>query len=97
MINPTDPVVRNDAARDAAIVDTRVLMAAGTGARRRPGRARRTGMGDLLLADAIADPWLRALTGSAAAAPIRVDLGGHTLVGPGLRLVLGRRGSARWT
>ena len=32
---------------------------------------------------AIADPWLRALTASAAAAPIPVLLGGHTLVGPG--------------
>jgi hypothetical protein len=34
------------------------------------------------------DPWLRALTASAAAAPIPVLLGGHTLVGPGVRLVI---------
>ncbi len=37
------------------------------------------------------DPWLRALTASAAAAPIPIVLGGHTLVGPGVRLVIGRR------
>jgi hypothetical protein len=51
---------------------------------------------DLLLADAVADPWLRALTAAASAAPIPIVLGGHTLVGPGLRLLLGRGGSARW-
>src|SRR5688500_8520931 len=44
---------------------------------------------DLLLADRIADPWLAALTRSAAAAPIPVLLGGHSLVGPGIRLALG--------
>ena len=43
----------------------------------------------------IGDPWLRALTTSAAAAPIPIVLGGHTLVGPGLRLALGRRSAAR--
>ena len=42
---------------------------------------------DLLLADRIEDPWLRALTTSARDAAIPVLLGGHTLVGPGLRLV----------
>ena len=45
---------------------------------------------DLLLADAIADPWLRALTASARDATIPVVLGGHSLVGPGLRLVAPR-------
>ena len=82
---------------DAAVVDSRVLMAA------RDGRdeaawpvAEDRFASDLLLADAVADPWLRALAASAAAAPIPIILGGHTLVGPGLRLVLGRGGSARW-
>ena len=81
---------------DAAIVDTRVLMAA------RFGRDEATWpaaedryASDLLLPGAIAEPWLRALTASAAGASIPILLGGHTLVGPGLRLVLGRgvRGS----
>ena len=48
---------------------------------------------DLLLPERVADPWLRALTASALAAPIPVLLGGHTLVGPGLRLLAGRRGA----
>jgi hypothetical protein len=43
---------------------------------------------DLLLPDRIADPWLRDLTTSALEAPIPVLLGGHTLVGPGVRLAL---------
>ena len=45
---------------------------------------------DLLLHERIADPWLRDLTAAAADAPIPVVLGGHTLVGPGLRLAVGR-------
>jgi len=54
---------------------------------------------DLLLPERVVDPWLRELTASAAAAPIPIVLGGHTLVGPGVRLVIARR-SARapsWT
>ena len=42
----------------------------------------------LLLAERVHDPWLRALTRAAAEAPIPVLLGGHTLVGPGLRVAL---------
>ena len=42
---------------------------------------------DLLLADDIADPWLRAITESALGARIPIVLGGHSLVGPGVRLV----------
>ena len=49
---------------------------------------------DLLLADRIRDPWLAALTASAARAPIPIVLGGHTLVGPALRLVA-RQASTR--
>ena len=55
---------------------------------------------DLLLSERVVDPWLRALTASAAAAPIPILLGGHTLVGPGMRLVIGARSGARrpsWT
>jgi hypothetical protein len=47
---------------------------------------------DLLLADRVHDPWLRALTASALEAPIPILLGGHSLVGPGLRLVAGGAG-----
>ena len=42
---------------------------------------------DLLQADSIVDPWLAELTAAAAAAPIPVLLGGHSLVGPGIRLL----------
>ena len=40
-------------------------------------------------------PWLHALTESAIDAPIPIVLGGHNLVGPGVRLVLGEGRS--WT
>jgi hypothetical protein len=76
---------------DAAIVDTRVLLAHRLGADEAawpPAEERFAS--DLLLADRVADPWLRALTASAAAAPIPILLGGHTLVGPGVRLIVGR-------
>ncbi len=74
---------------DAAIVDTRVLLAhhLGTDEARWPPAEDRYAS-DLLLPERIGDPWLRALTESAVAAPIPVLLGGHSLVGPGLRLVL---------
>jgi hypothetical protein len=75
---------------DAAIVDTRVLLAHRLGAAEAAWpRAEDRFASDLLLESQIADPWLRALTASAAAAPIPVLLGGHTLVGPGIRLVMG--------
>jgi len=73
---------------DAAVVDTRVLLAHRLGADEAswPPPEDRYGS-DLLLADRVADPWLRALTASATSAPIPVLLGGHTLVGPGLLLL----------
>ena len=73
---------------DAAIVDTRVLLAHRLGADEGdwPSPEDRFAS-DLLLADQVGDPWLRALTISAVDAPIPVVLGGHTLVGPGLRLL----------
>jgi len=84
---------------DAAIVDTRVLIA------HRLGRdesawpvAEDRFASDLLLVEAIEDPWLRSLTASAIDASIPILFGGHTLVGPGLRLAVGRRrGHASWT
>lgn len=77
---------------DAAIIDTRVLAAHRFG--HDPGGWPRTEdrfASDLLLADSISDPWLRALTASARHAPIPIVLGGHTLVGPGTHLLLGSR------
>jgi hypothetical protein len=77
---------------DAAIVDTRVLLAHRFGADEEgwpPAEDRYAS--DLLLPGSVEDSWLHALTASAVNAPIPVLLGGHTLVGPGLRLALGRR------
>ena len=74
---------------EGALVDSRVLLAH----RRGPDQAgwpcaEDRFASDLLLHERIADPWLRDLTRSAAEAPIPIILGGHTLVGPGLRLAL---------
>ena len=78
-----------------ALVDTRVLLAHHFGADERGWpRAEDRFASDLLAADRIHDPWLRALTTAADEAPIPIVLGGHSLVGPGLRLALGRR--RRW-
>ena len=75
---------------EAAIVDTRVLLAHRLGADEAawPSAEDRFAS-DLLLPTLIADPWLRDLTASAVAAPIPVVLGGHTVVGPGVRLIIG--------
>ena len=79
---------------EAAVIDSRVLLAHRLGADQiRWPSAEDRHASDLLLHERIVDPWLRALTRAAADAPIPVLLGGHTLVGPGLRLALGRRGS----
>jgi hypothetical protein len=83
---------------DAAIVDSRVLLAHRLGGDEAVWPvAEDRFASDLLLPEAVADPWLRELTASAVAAPIPILLGGHTLVGPGARLVVGGppRG-ARW-
>ena len=69
---------------DAAVVDTRVLLAHRFGADERewpPAEDRFAS--DLLLPDRVADPWLRDLTASVVGARIPVALGGHTLVGRG--------------
>jgi hypothetical protein len=74
---------------EAALVDSRVLLAHRLGADEAawPGPEDRFAS-DLLLHERIADPWLRELTRSAAEARVPIILGGHTLVGPGLRLAL---------
>jgi hypothetical protein len=77
---------------NAALIDSRVLLAHRLGPDEHswpPAEDRFAS--DLLLPRQVADPWLRALTASAREASIPVVLGGHTLVGPGVRLALGRR------
>ncbi|HWH23587.1 MAG TPA: hypothetical protein VNW68_01715 [Candidatus Limnocylindria bacterium] len=77
---------------DGAVIDTRVLMADRHGADETawPAPPDRFAS-DLHRADEIADPWLRQLTRAAAGAVAPIVLGAHTLVGPGVRLMLGRR------
>jgi hypothetical protein len=86
---------------DGAVVDTRVLMAHRlAGDETSWPSAEDRFASDLLLADRIVDPWLRELTAAAATAPVPVLLGGHSLVGPGVRLVVGgppTASMARWT
>lgn len=65
---------------DAAIIDSRVLMAASG---HYPADAERFAS-DLLLVDEIQDAWLRALTAAARDAAIPVLLGGHGMVAGGL-------------
>ena len=73
---------------DAAVLDTRVLLAHRLGADESgwPPLADRLAS-DLLRVEEVADPWLRDVTAAAAAAPIPVLLGGHTLAGPALPLL----------
>jgi hypothetical protein len=83
---------------DGAFVDSRVLLAHRLGPDERDWPAQEDRFAsDLLLADRIEDPWLRELTQAARDAPIPVLLGGHSLVGPGIRLVLRSRRSNTWT
>lgn len=77
---------------DGSLLDSRVLLAHRSGvdeAAWPPPEDRFAS--DLLLADRVRDRWLAELTASAAGASVPVLLGGHSLVGPGLRLALGRR------
>jgi hypothetical protein len=80
---------------DGAILDTRVLMAQRFGPDEDvwPSPEDRFAS-DLLEPDGIADPWLRALTRSAAEAAIPILLGAHTLVGPGIPVLLRRARNA---
>jgi hypothetical protein len=80
---------------DAAVIDSRVLLAHRLGADERSWPvAEDRYASDLLLPDLIADRWLRTLTDAALDSPVPILLGGHTLVGPGLRLVLRRAATA---
>jgi hypothetical protein len=84
---------------DAAVIDTRVLMAHRCGAADSSWPvAEDRFASDLLKASTVANPWLRALTESAAgtAADRPILLGGHTAVNGGLRLLAQRaRAGAR--
>lgn len=79
---------------DGAAIDTRVLLAHRLGADERswPSAEDRFAS-DLLVPDRIDDGWLRALTESALGAAVPIVLGGHSLIGPGLRLLLRRPGA----
>lgn len=73
---------------DAAILDSRVLLADRLGADERawpPDEDRYAS--DLLRPDEVHHAWLAALTRGATRASIPILLGGHTLVGPGLPLL----------
>jgi hypothetical protein len=74
---------------DAALIDTRVLLAdrLGVDESRWPAAEDRYAS-DLLRYEEVSDPWLRELTRAAAGASFPIVLGGHSLVGPGVRLVL---------
>jgi hypothetical protein len=76
---------------DAAVIDTRVLLAHRLGAAESAWPAPEDRYAsDLLVPRTIADPWLRALTESASFFGHPILLGGHTLVNGGLRLLARR-------
>jgi hypothetical protein len=78
---------------DGAIIDSRVLLAHRLGADESvwPEAADRFAS-DLLRTSEVKDPWLKALTASAAASARPILLGGHSLVGPGIPLLLRNAG-----
>jgi len=75
---------------DGAIIDSRVLLAHRLGADESawPSPADRFAS-DLHRPADVKDEWLKALTASAADSQLPILLGGHSLVGPGVKLVLG--------
>ena len=75
---------------DGAIIDSRVLLAHRLGADERswPSAEDRFAS-DLFQVDRIDDPWLRSLTQAAATSAVPILLGAHTIVGPGVRFLLG--------
>ena len=74
---------------DGAVLDSRVLIAHRLGADESgwPSPADRFAS-DLHRPDGVKDPWLKALTESAAGSRLPILLGGHSLVGPGIPLIL---------
>jgi len=72
-----------------AIIDSRVLLAHHLGGDESswPDAADRFAS-DLQRPAEVSDPWLRALTESAARSELPIVLGGHSLVGPGIPLML---------
>ncbi|HEY4227840.1 MAG TPA: hypothetical protein VGM49_05840 [Candidatus Limnocylindrales bacterium] len=75
---------------DGAAIDTRVLLAHRHGPDETawPSPEDRYAS-DLLFADRVRDPWLQQLTLHAWSHAVPIALGGHSLIGPGLRLALG--------
>ena len=83
---------------DAAVIDTRVLLAHRLGADESAWPAAENRFAsDLLRPASIADPWLRAITASATDSSAPILLGGHTLVNGGLRVLAQRvRAGRKW-
>jgi CTP:molybdopterin cytidylyltransferase MocA len=76
-----------------AIVDSRVLLAQRYGVDESTWpSANDRFASDLHRTDEIDDEWLRGLTEAAATSDLPILLGGHSLVGPGIPLVIGRPG-----
>lgn len=74
---------------DGALIDTRVLFAHRLGVDEEawPAPADRYAS-DLLLPAQVGDQWLHSLTAAAARSPVPILLGSHTLLGPGLPILL---------
>ncbi len=79
---------------DGAIIDSRVLMADRLGADEASWPVPEDRFAsDLLRTGDVSDPWLRAVTASAAELPLPILLGAHSVVGPGIPILL--RAAAR--
>ena len=88
--SPAELVGELTALGDAVVCDSRVIMAAlaeSPDAQAWPPEEERFAS-DLGDATRVATPWLHELVAAAAASPVPVLLGGHTLVSDGLRLIV---------
>jgi len=85
MIGPREFFAELAQLADAAIFDSRVVMAA---LGHYPNAGQRFAS-DLFLPEAICDEWLREFTDAACHAPIPILLGGHSVVAGGLYVLAG--------
>jgi hypothetical protein len=89
-LGPADLIGELSRLGDALVLDSRVLMAALAGSSKAPDwpPAEERFASDFLDASPVATPWLKELTAAAASASIPVQLGGHSLVSDGLRILV---------
>jgi hypothetical protein len=89
-LGPADLIGELSRLGDALVLDSRVLMAGLAGSARATDwpPAEERFASDFLEASAVATPWLKELTEAAANASIPVQLGGHSLVSDGLRILV---------